>query len=136
MLRDLNPEQSNALCLSFATDETILRRCDSVAMLGAREGSEASYATDCESLRDACIASRDDGAIDHECEQFPGPLSDACDVTVGEYEACLAALPAPATQPGCAMSYSDAKSYRVGPPPDTSGLPACSELNACYQIDM
>lgn len=132
-LTELTDEEGEVLCLSLATAEVILRRCDALAMLTARGGSEPDYAAECERLRDDCITSRDDGNVDLECEKFPGPLGETCQATVGEFKSCSAAIPAPEALLGCSLSYAEARAYVVGPPPDTSALPECESLNACYQ---
>lgn len=131
-LSELTDEEGTAFCLSLATPDAIFGRCDVLAMLTAREGSEPDYLAECKRLRDDCVASRDDGNVDLECQNFSRAFGETCLATIGELKSCTAAIPAPETRPGCTLSYSEARAYVVGPPPDTSVLPECDSLNACY----
>lgn len=133
-LDELTQEEAAALCLSDVTEEMLYQRCDARAMLTAREGAEVDYAAECERLRGACIASRDNGTIDLECQAFGLLTTMRCAATVGEYKSCVAAVPVPETVPGCSMAYSEAQAYTVSPPPDITGIPACDALRACYQM--
>ncbi|OQX68132.1 MAG: hypothetical protein B6A08_12060 [Sorangiineae bacterium NIC37A_2] len=133
-LDELTQEEAAALCLSDVTEEMLYQRCDARAMLTAREGAEVDYAAECERLRGACIASRDNGTIDLECQAFGLLTTVRCAATVGEYKSCVAAVPVPETVPGCSMAYSEAQAYTVSPPPDITGIPACDALRACYQM--
>lgn len=131
-LTELTDEEGEVLCLSLATPDIIFGRCDVLAMLVAREEGESRYADECARLRDACVASRDQGNVDLECKNFPRTLGETCQATVGEFKSCSAAIPAPEALLGCSLSYAEARAYVVGPPPDTSAVPECESLNACY----